>query len=66
MKAAIVVDNWKLSIFRETLDANDYEYEELKGPFPECTTLMVHTDDIVKLAPIVAKMNEDAAKSKMH
>ena len=65
-KAAIVIDDWKLSIFKKTLDSEGYEYKEIKGPGPNCITLTVKTDNIAKLRPIVEKMNREANLSKLH
>lgn len=65
-KAGIVIDAWKLSIFKKTLDAEGYTYSEHKGPMAGCITLMVETDSIAKLQPIVKRMNQEATKSKMH
>ena len=63
--AAIVIDAWKLTIFEKILDEEGYEYSEQLGP-GECLTLIVETDDVDKLAPIVARMNNEARKSKMN
>ena len=65
-KAAIVIDDWKLPIFKEALDAEGYEYEEIKGPTHKCITLRVETDSIAKLVPIVKRMNQEAAISRAH
>ena len=53
--AAIVLDSWKLSIFKKTLDAEGYKYSEHKSPVPGCITLKVKTDSIAKLKPIYKK-----------
>lgn len=66
MKAAIVIDDWKLSIFKKILDGEGYEYTEIKGPIARCITLQVETDDIEKLRPIVERMQHEAARSRMH
>lgn len=66
MRAAILIDDWKLSMFKKTLDAETYKYTEVKGPFPGCIILTVYTDDLIKLASIIKKINNDAVKSKMH
>ena len=64
--AAIVIDSWKLSIFKKTLDIKGYKYSEHEGPFSGCITLKVETNNIAELQPIVKRMNAEAAKSKLH
>ncbi len=65
-KAAIVIDDWKLPIFKKTLDSEGYEYSERRGPAKGCITLSVETDSIAKLQPIVERMNYEAAVSRAH
>ena len=62
--AAIVIDDWKLSIFKKTLDKEGYEYTQHPGITPCTITLKVTTDSIAKLQPIVERMNVEAAESK--
>ncbi len=64
MKAAIVIDDWKLPIFKKTLDSEGYKYSEHKGPADGCITLSVETDSIAKLKPIVERINKEARKLK--
>jgi len=66
MKAAIVIDSWKLSIFKKTLDEEGYKYTEFNGPTDDCITLQVITGSIAKLKPVVERMNAEAARSKRH
>ncbi|MBL4755831.1 MAG: hypothetical protein JKY52_19835 [Flavobacteriales bacterium] len=65
-KAAVVIDEWKLSIFTKILDNAGFKYEQFKGPTLDCITLKVQTETIAKLQPFVAKANAKAAKSKAH
>ena len=64
--AAIVIDDWKLLIFKKTLDAEGYVYTEHKGISRDSIILKVKTDDISKLHEVVNKMNQDAANSKLN
>lgn len=64
MKAAILVDNWKLPIFRRILDEEGYEYEELSKLSKGSSVIKVTTDDLSKLKPIVERMNMEAVRSK--
>lgn len=61
---AIVVDNWKLPIFRRTLDAEGYEYSEHGGPDNRYTALKVETGSIAKLKKVAERMMDEAEKSK--
>jgi len=63
-KAGIIIDDWKLPIFKKTLDNKGYTYTEHHGPTEGCITLSVETDNIAKLTPLVKKMNKEAARSK--
>ena len=66
MKAAILVDNWKLPIFRRILDEEgyEYEYEQFSKLSKGSSFIKVTTDDLSKLKPIVERMNMEAAKSR--
>ena len=64
MKAAILVDDWKLEVFRRILDEEGYEYEELRKLSKGCSVITVTTDDLSKLKPVVERMNHEAACSK--
>ncbi|MCK5504063.1 MAG: hypothetical protein KAJ10_02815 [Thermodesulfovibrionia bacterium] len=64
--AGIVIDDWKLSIFKKTLDKEGYEYTEHKGLTKKTLILKVKTDSIAQLQPIVERMNAEAARSRMH
>lgn len=64
--AAIVIDDWKLTIFKKTLDSEGYKYTEHNGPAQGCITLKVKASSISALKPIVKRMNAEAAKSKRH
>lgn len=66
MKAAIVAEKWKLSIFKKILDSNKYEYSVSEGITDDIITLNVETDNIAALALIIEQVNIEAAKRKMH
>lgn len=62
MKAAIVIDSYKLATFKEKLDAAGFKFE-IAGKFGlEVLTLTVETDDPGKLARTVAEANHAASK----
>ena len=65
-KAAVVIESWKLAVFKKILDEEGYVYTENEGPIRGCITLQVVTKDIESIVPVVKRMNEEAAKSKKH
>lgn len=62
--AGIVLDDWKLEIFKKILDKEGYKYTKHEGPVAGSFILKVETNDIPKLHSIVKIMNREAAKSK--
>ena len=65
-KAAIVLDNWKLPIYKKILNKGNFKYSESNGPLPGCITLTVETETLAKLQSCVIKASVEAAKSKLH
>ena len=63
-KVGIVLDSWKLPIFKKILGDAGYEYERHEGPGVRVITLTIQTESIAKLQPFVKKANDEAAKSK--
>jgi hypothetical protein len=64
MRAGIAIDNWKLPVFRKRLTDAGYEYTD-GGPITGDTTLLrVETDDLPKLAKVVAACQAECAKQK--
>jgi len=64
--AGIVLDSWKLPIFEKMLNDNNYKYTQHPGITKDAITLKVEFEDIKKLQPLIAKANQDAAKSKLN
>lgn len=63
MKAAVVVDDWKLPIFRQRLAAAGYSFEE-KGAFTEGTSILhVETQDAAALKTILQRCQKAARNS---
>lgn len=63
-KAAVTVDDWKLPVFRQHLDAAGYAYE---GPIPftDGTSILQVTYEWVRdLQPIIEAANRECAKRK--
>jgi len=64
MKAAIVIDDWKLPIFNEHLTNSKYQFEQHPGVAPGTLTLTVVTNDVKALEKVVRSANLTAATRK--
>jgi hypothetical protein len=65
MKAGIVVDDWKLPVFRKQLDAAGFSYEEAgKALLPGTTLLRVQTSDLNKLNAVLEACQAECKRSK--
>jgi len=62
MKAGIVIDNWKINIFRKHLDEKGYKYEVHVAP--TLTTIRVECSSIKALKPTVQAANDECAAAK--
>lgn len=63
MKAGVVIDSWKLTIFKRRLDEAGYFYEEHAGPMRDTITLRVEFQNQDALAVVVRAANTEAAKT---
>lgn len=64
MKAAIIIDRWKLPIFTRHLKTAGYSYEE-KGALVEGTlVLTVETDDKAALQRVVVAATVECKRAK--
>lgn len=62
--AGVVLDDWKLPVFKKHLDAAGYKYEE-PIPFTAGTlTLKVHYELVHELKPIIEAAQSECAKLK--
>jgi hypothetical protein len=62
--AAVVLDDWKLSVFKKHLDAAGYRYEE-PVQFTEGTlTLKVRYEWAYKLKPVIEAAQSECAEIK--
>lgn len=64
MKAAIVIDKWKLPIFSRRLKAAGFAYEEVGSLTGDSLTLVVVTDTAQALGQVVLAANKEAAQTK--
>jgi hypothetical protein len=61
MKAAIVIDDWKLPIFDQHLREAEYSYVKHPGVTPDTLTLTVICDSRAPLEVVVRAANAEAA-----
>lgn len=64
--AGLVIDNWKVKIFRKHLDKAGFSYKEAGHLTEEQLVIHVDVDDPDKLVPIVVAAEEECRRSKMN
>lgn len=64
MKAGIVVDDWKLPIFRRHLTEAGYEYTDEGGLTHNTTVLTVETDDMLKLKAVIEDCQSECRRQQ--
>lgn len=63
-KAGIVVDDWKLPIYRKALTSGGFAYTDGGGLTHDTTVLTVMTDDISKLQKVLENAERECIKLK--
>lgn len=63
--AAIVLDNWKLPIFKRHLDAAGYKYEEPVRFTAGTSTLKVRYEWVHELKPVIEAAANECAEMKL-
>jgi hypothetical protein len=63
-KAAVCVDDWKLPVFRQRLDAAGYKYEEPVPFTPGTSILQVHYEWVHEVQPVIEAAERECAESK--
>ena len=63
-KAAVVLDDWKLPIFKKHLDAAGYRYEEPVGFTDGTLILKVYYEWVHELKPIIEAAQRECAERK--
>lgn len=65
-RIGIVIDKWKLSIFKKVLNEAEYTFTQKPGPSKNTITLYIETpeNEVNKLNTVVLVANNRAAKSK--
>ncbi len=62
MKAGIVVDNWKLPVFRKRLTEAGFHYTRAGGLTHDTTMLTVQCSDIPKLKKVLERCQAECRK----
>lgn len=62
--AAVVLDAWKLPVFKKHLDASGYTYTEHPGVTTDTVTLRVSYEWVSKLQPIIQAANDECTRTK--
>lgn len=65
-KAAIVMDEWKLSIFNQHLTNAGYKYVKFPGPVKGTLTLNVETNNVDHLTEVIEEAVQACEKSRLH
>lgn len=64
MKAGIVVDDWKLPVFRKRLTDAGFTYTDAGGLTHDATVLTVVTDDMLKLKRVLESCQTECRRQK--
>lgn len=62
--AGVVIDDWKLPIFKKHLDAAGWIYTEHSGVTDDTLTLKVQCEWIGDLQPIIEAANRECANAR--
>jgi len=60
--AGVVLDAWKLPVFKRRLDDAGYQYTECPGITPDTKTLRVKYEYLADLMPIIEAANKECAQ----
>lgn len=61
--AGVIMEGWKLAIFKKRLDAAGYKYEEAVPFGPGVLLLKVHYEWLHKLQPIIEAAHRECAEA---
>lgn len=62
--AGVLIDDWKLPIFKKHLDRAGYAYTEHSGTTKDTLTLRVQYKWVADLKPIIEAANKECANTK--
>ncbi len=60
--AAVVLDSWKLGIFKRHLDEAGFNYTEKPGITNDTLTLQVEYEWVSQLQPVIESANKECRK----
>lgn len=60
--AGVVIDAYKLPVFKKHLDAAGFKYTQHPGITPDSLTLKVEYEWVADLKPIIEAANKEATK----
>lgn len=63
-KAAVILDAWKLTIFKRRLDAAGYTYEQMHGPTEGTILLQVQYEYATALYAVLTAAQAECRKTK--
>ena len=63
-KAGVMIDDWKLPVFKRILDDAGYVYEQLPGLTKNTINLMVQYEFVSELQPYIEKAQNECRKKK--
>ena len=61
--AGVIIDSWKLPIFKKHLEEAGYTYEEQAGVAPKTLTLMVNYGWVADLKPVLEAASAECTKT---
>ena len=64
LTAGVVIDAWKLEIFRRHLDGAGFTYTEHPGVTPDTLTIKVQCDYVYQLQPVIEAAQAECAAVK--
>lgn len=64
LKAGIVVDDWKLPVFRRRLSEAGFEYEDAGAFTANTTALTVETTNMLALKKVLEECQAECAQSR--
>lgn len=64
LKAGIVIDAWKLSVFQKHLVEANIPFKQMNGPAPNTLSLFAMVDDLKDIERVVKKAQKECARDK--
>lgn len=58
-KVGVVIDNWKLPIFKRHLDEAGFAFEQFPNLTPNTMVLTIQTPQVAALQPVIERANKE-------